>query len=187
MYGSSSASVRAMDSREHDEGVFIRCLRMFYVSEALMLSAIVANVGRSEWGTTANQWRVMHHSAFGKNYLGNSPPPVIHSHALSTYSHIPKRTQGIYTYHRHNRIFSVRRRLNRQSGVQHGRIRPQRTVHAVHATDDQASEAAIRAAYGRRIASFIVQRRLFIACRTSIQPDYTKSTACATSCRPHPT
>jgi len=43
------------------------CVDVFYVSEALVLSAIVANVGRSEWGTTANQWRVMHHSAFGKN------------------------------------------------------------------------------------------------------------------------
>jgi hypothetical protein len=152
---------------------------VFYVIETV--SAIV---GRSGWGTTANQWRMMLHSAFGRKL--NHHRHDSHSHALYTYPHIPKHTKDLYIFHGHNKIFSVRHRLNRHSGVQHGKIRPQRTVHAVHATDDQASEAAIRAAYGRRITSFIIQRRLFIACRTGIQPHHPKSTACATSRRSHP-
>lgn len=54
----------------------------------------------------------------------------------------------------------------RQAGDRHGKIRPQRTVHAL---DDQASEAAIRA-HGRLISALVFERRLFIACCARIQP-----------------
>ena len=135
-----------------------------------------------EWGITACEWRIM-----TTPRLARTESPKVQSHRPSKYIHTNQYSRQNFTIsHDNNTTCLGRRRLNRQSGVRHGKIRPQRTVHAVHATDDQASEAAIRAAYGRRITSFIIQRRLFIACRTGIQPHHPKSTACATSRWPHP-
>jgi hypothetical protein len=111
-----------------------------------------------------------------------SQSPRLHTHT-HPYQNLRQKSHSSY---RHYISPSSHHRLNRQTGVRHGKIRPQRTVHTVHATDDQASEAAIRAAYGRRIASFIVERRFFIACRTGIQSHHPKSTACATSPWPLP-
>jgi hypothetical protein len=82
--------------------------------------------------------------------------------------------------HNHNAHLPSAGQTTRQAGDRYGKIRPQRTVHAL---DDQASEAAIRA-HGRLISALVFERRLFITCCARIQPHHSQSTACPTSCRP---
>jgi hypothetical protein len=70
--------------------------------------------------------------------------------------------------HNHNVHLPSAGQTTRQAGDRYGKIRPQRTVHAL---DDQASEAAIRA-HGRLISALVFERRLFITCCARLQPHH---------------
>ena len=96
---------------------------------------------------------------------------------LDTYStHPANHARHDNLSNNHNAHLPSAGQVTRQAGDRHGKIRPQRTVHAL---DDQASEAAIRA-HGRLITALVFDRRLFITCCASIQPHHPKSTACFT-------
>jgi hypothetical protein len=103
---------------------------------------------------------------------------------LDTYStHPANHARHDNLSNNHNAHLPSAGQVTRQAGDRHGKIRLQRTVHAL---DDQASEAAIRA-HGRLITALVLERRLFITCCASLQPHHPQSTACVTSYRSHAT
>jgi len=97
---------------------------------------------------------------------------------LDTYStHPANHARHDNLSNNHNAHLPSAGQVTRQAGDRYGKIRPQRTVHAL---DDQASEAAIRA-HGRLITALVFKRRLFITCCARLQPHHPQSTACLTS------